>query len=100
MFWQKIRSAVMYVVAFVSCPCHLPLIMPLILVLLAGTPAAVWITQHTGWVYGIMAGVFLFSLALGFVWSGSSKENAGEVCEPNPSREIQSSSIAKQEQKS
>lgn len=100
MLWQKIRSGVMYVVAFVSCPCHLPITMPLILFFLAGTPAAVWITQHSGWVYGIMTGVFLLSLALGFIWMGSSKGNAGEVCEPSPSHAIQSASIAKQEQKS
>lgn len=95
MFWQKIRSGVMYVVAFVSCPCHLPITMPLILVLLAGTPAAVWITQHTGWVYGIMTGVFLLSLALGFVWMESSKGNAGEVCEPRPTRSTSSAPTAK-----
>ncbi len=80
MIWQKIRSGVMFVVAFVSCPCHLPITMPFILALLAGTPAALWLSQHVGWVYGILAGVFLLSLALGFVWAGSTKEN--EVCEP------------------
>lgn len=80
MVWQKIRSAVMYVVAFVSCPCHLPITLPLALALLAGTPLAVWIAQHVGWVYGGMAGMFLLSLALGFLWSGLSKENAAEVC--------------------
>ena len=82
MIWQKICSGVMYVVAFVSCPCHLPITMPIALALLAGTPAAFWIAQHTGWVYGILAGVFLLSLALGFIWTGSTKEN--EVCEPRP----------------
>ncbi len=40
MVWQKIRSGVMFVVAFVSCPCHLPITLPLVLVLLAGTPLA------------------------------------------------------------
>jgi len=82
MIWQKIRSGVMFVVAFVSCPCHLPITIPIALVLLAGTPAALWISQHVGWVYGILAGVFLLSLALGFIWTGSTNEN--EVCEPRP----------------
>lgn len=95
MFWQKIRSGVMYVVAFVSCPCHLPITMPLFLVFLAGTPAAVWITQHSGSVYGILTGIFLLSLALGFVWMGSPDEKAGEVCEPRPNRSISSVSTAK-----
>lgn len=95
MFWQKIRCGVMFVISFITCPCHLPITLPLALVLLAGTPAAVWITQHSGWVYGIMAGVFLLSLALGFVWMGSSNENAGEVCEPRPNRSISSAPAAK-----
>ena len=68
MIWQKIRSGVMFVVAFVSCPCHLPITMPLALVLLAGTPAAIWVTQHINWIYGGMIILFLVSLALGFVW--------------------------------
>lgn len=100
MFWQKIRSSTMFIISFITCPCHLPSTMPLVLALLAGTPLAVWITQQSGWVYGIMTGVFLLSLALGFIWMGSSKENTGEVCEPRPSHPIQPASIAKNKQKS
>ena len=85
----------MFVISFITCPCHLPIAMPLALVLLAGTPAAVWITQHSGWVYGIMAGVFSLSLALGFAWMRSSNENTGEVCEPRPNISISSAPIAK-----
>jgi hypothetical protein len=44
MFWQKIRSGVMFVLSAITCPCHLPIVLPLALALLAGTPAAVWIT--------------------------------------------------------
>lgn len=68
MFWQKVRSSVMFIVSLVTCPCHLPIILPLALAFLAGTPAAVWITQHVGWVYGGMTLLFFFSLALGFRW--------------------------------
>lgn len=100
MFWQKIRSGTMFVISFITCPCHLPVTLPLALVLLAGTPAAVWITQYSGWVYGITVGVFFLSLSLGFIWMGSSKENAGEVCETRLVRLSQAASIAKHEQKS
>lgn len=95
MFWQKIRSGVMFVVSFVSCPCHLPITLPLALALLAGTPLAVWISQHVGWVYGIFGGVFLLSLALGFAWVGSTNEN--EVCEPRSNGSISSVPIPKNE---
>ncbi|MCI0551804.1 MAG: hypothetical protein L0287_12690 [Anaerolineae bacterium] len=82
MFWQKIRSGVMFVVSLITCPCHLPVTMPLILTLLAGTPLAVWIAQHGGWVYDTMTAVFILSLALGWIWMGSSDKNTREVCEP------------------
>jgi len=95
MFWQKIRNGVMFVISFVTCPCHLPITLPIALALLAGTPAAYWISQHVGWVYGILGGVFFLSLALGFVWTGSTKEN--EVCEPRSISSMSSAPIAKNE---
>jgi len=84
MIWQKTRSGIMFVISFISCPCHLPITIPFLLLILAGTPLAVWITQHGGWIYGVMTGVFILSLALGFIWMDSSKEDTGEVCEPHP----------------
>ncbi len=74
MFWQKIRSGTMFVISFIACPCHLPITLPLALVLLAGTPAAIWIAQHTNWVYGGMIILFLFSLTLGFRWMSQPAE--------------------------
>ncbi len=74
MFWQKVRSSVMFIVSLVTCPCHLPIVLPLALVLLAGTPLAVWITQNTGWVYGGMTLLFFVSLALGLRWMNQSAE--------------------------
>jgi mercuric ion transport protein len=78
MFWQKIRSSAMFVISFVTCPCHLPITLPLALVLLAGTPAAIWVTQHTNWIYGGMIILFLVSLALGFRWMSQ----PATECEP------------------
>ncbi|MEP7285412.1 MAG: hypothetical protein ABI947_06560 [Chloroflexota bacterium] len=66
--WQSIRSVVMFGVACVTSPCCTPLIVPIVLVLLAGTPAAVWITQHLGWVYGGLTLLSVVSLGLGLTW--------------------------------
>ena len=85
MFWQKIRSGVMFVASVITCPCHLPIVLPLVLVLLAGTPAAVWITQNVGWVYGGMTILFFVSLALGFRWMS---QPAAEECEPRLARPV------------
>ena len=70
MFWQKIRSGVMFVLSAITCPCQLPIVLPLALALLAGTPAAVWIMQNVSWVYGGMTILFLVSLAFGLRWMG------------------------------
>jgi hypothetical protein len=47
-----IQSAVLLGVACLTSPCCVPLIVPIILGLLAGTPLAVWLTTHSGWLYG------------------------------------------------
>ena len=95
MFWQKIRSGTMLVISFITCPCHLPITLPLILALLAGTPVAVWLTQHVGWVYGVMTGVFFLSVnVVAFLWTGSTNEKKGsEVCEPRSTRSDKMSSM-------
>jgi len=64
---RRIASGVMFSIALITCPCHLPLILPFALVLLAGTPLAVWLTQNVGLVAGGMMFAFLTSLTLGFV---------------------------------
>jgi hypothetical protein len=80
MFWQKIRSGVMFVISAITCPCHVPLVLPIVLASLAGTPAAVWVMQNVGWIYGGMTILFVVSLAWGLRWMGQSEV----VCEPNP----------------
>ena len=85
MLWQKIRSGVMFAASVIICPCHLPIVLPLALALLAGTPAAVWITQNVGWAYGGMAFIFLVSLGLGFLWLNKPDT---VTCEPNLGKEM------------
>lgn len=92
MLWQKIRSGVMFIISVITCPCHLPIVLPLALVLLAGTPTAVWISQHISWIFGAMTFVFLLSLALGFAWTSRS---VGPACEPKPMLGIKSTMVEK-----
>lgn len=66
--WQKLRSGAMFAVACITSPCCTPLIVPLALALLAGTPAAVWLSAHLGWVYGGLTVVSVISLILGVRW--------------------------------
>ena len=66
--WQKVRSGFMFGVACVASPCCTPLIVPLGIALLAGTPVAAWLTAHLGWVYGGVTLLSVVSLGLGFHW--------------------------------
>lgn len=55
----------MFGIAVIASPCCAPLIVPLILALSAGTPIAIWLSYHTGWVYGGLTLVSIISLVLG-----------------------------------
>lgn len=66
--WQKIRGGVMFGLVCLTSPCCTPLIVPLGLALLAGTPAAVWLSAHLGWVYGGLTGLSVLSFVLAFWW--------------------------------
>lgn len=83
--WQKMRSGVMFVVACFISPCCTPLIVPVILSLLAGTPIAVWLGQNIGWVYGGLTLLSAVSFVLAFRWM--SKNIAQHRASPK-SREI------------
>jgi predicted MFS family arabinose efflux permease len=90
--WKKIRSGLMFVVACVASPCCTPLIVPLALALLAGTPFAIWASAHLGWVYGGLTLLSVVSLVLGLRWmrqKSESKTSEGKVSK-QPLQEINS----------
>ncbi|MEP6896843.1 MAG: hypothetical protein ABI986_14660 [Chloroflexota bacterium] len=73
---MKIRSGVMFAVACVASPCCTPLILPLGLTLLAGTPIALWLSVNLGWVYGALTLISIISFVLGFRWLGTKSKHA------------------------
>jgi len=73
--WKKIRSGFMFVIACVASPCCTPLIVPLGLALLAGTPVAIWASAHLGWVYGGLTLLSIISLVLGLRWMRQKSES-------------------------
>ncbi len=66
--WKQIRGGVMFAVACITSPCCTPLIVPVVLSLLAGTPAALWLGQNLGWVFGGLTLISVVSLILGLRW--------------------------------
>jgi hypothetical protein len=77
--WKKIRSGIMFVIACVASPCCTPLIVPLGLALLAGTPFAIWASAHLGWVYGGLTLLSVASLVLGLRWMGQKSASKGST---------------------
>lgn len=77
MLWQKIRSGFFFTTALVTCPCHLPLTLSLLLPLTAGTALGAFITENVVIVGAAFTLIFIASLALAF---GSLTENRS-VCE-------------------
>lgn len=61
---RKIRTGMLLTLACLASPCCAPLLVPLVLAVLAGTPAAAWIGHHLGWVYGGLTLVCILSFAL------------------------------------
>ena len=79
MIWQKIRGGLMIAFAVITCPCHLPIVVPLLAALFAGTPAAILIAKYTGWVYGVTTALFALTLGLALQWTN--QPTAAE-CDP------------------
>jgi mercuric ion transport protein len=69
--WRTIR---VWVSAFVSCPCHLPLTLPVILSLTAGTVVGAWLADNTATIIVISTMVFLGSAWFTWRWSAQSAD--------------------------
>lgn len=63
-FWKNLRIGVTIFVALVSCPCHLPVTLPIIITLTQGL--GLWITNNMGMVAIISSTIFVGSLFLTF----------------------------------
>ena len=75
--WKKIRSALAFGIACIASPCCTPLIVPLGLALLTGTPIAVWLSANVGWVYGGLTLISIASFVLAYRWMGQKSDSKG-----------------------
>ncbi len=74
-FGQKFQAIFMFLVGCITSPCCTPLVVPLGLTLLVGTPAAVWLGHNLGWVYGTLTLVSIASFVIAFRAFQASREN-------------------------
>ena len=67
---SKFWGGFLAVTAFVVCPCHLPLTLGLLLVVLGGTGIGGFLAANKGLVYGITTGYFVLGLGAGiYLWN-------------------------------
>lgn len=70
--WHSIKGGVAAVVAFAACPCHLPVTLPLLIALTAGTAFGTWLENNTITVGVISTAIFIGGLGLAFKWMNES----------------------------
>ena len=75
--WCKIRGYLAAGVALITCPCHLVLILPLILSVTAGTAVGGFLEQNYGFVIAASIIAFIGGLVLAFRWLGNSLSEGG-----------------------
>ena len=76
--WHTIKGYLAGVVAFIACPCHLPITLPLLIALTAGTAFSKWLANNIFPIGAISTVVFIGGLALAFKWFNQ------PVCPPIP----------------
>lgn len=70
---KRFRGIVMFGIACFTSPCCTPLIVPILITVLAGTPVAVWLGQNLGLVYGVLTLISIVSFGLGIRWMNQRK---------------------------
>lgn len=73
---HTLRAYLMLGLAFVTCPCHLPILA----VLLAGTGAGAYLRQNLALSAAAMTALFVTSLVLGFRWIAPGGRGTAPEC--------------------
>ena len=77
--WHSIKGYLAGGIALIACPCHLPLTLPLLIGLTAGTAFSAWLTNNFITVGVIFTVIFLAGLALAFIWNGGGEKPNASV---------------------
>lgn len=66
--WLRFRGWVMAITALVACPCHLPITLPILVSLAAGSALGAWAANNTLLIYAVATIYFLGGGALALKW--------------------------------
>jgi hypothetical protein len=65
---QVIKGYLAGIVAFIACPCHLPISLPLLIGLTGGTAFSAWLARNSFLVAAISTVLFIGGTALAITW--------------------------------
>lgn len=68
LIWHRTKGYAMAVTAFIACPCHLPITLPLLLALMAGTAVGSWLNENTTLIYVVATAYFVGGGVLAIRW--------------------------------
>jgi hypothetical protein len=61
--WNEVRSVISGGIVIITCPCHLPIILPIITTIMAGTGFGIWLASHQTAIIAVFTVAFLISLS-------------------------------------
>ncbi len=73
--WHKLKGWFAGITAFVTCPCHLPLTLPLLIDPMSGTALGAWLARNTILIYALATAYFLAALPLAIRWMNRASGN-------------------------
>ncbi len=82
---HKLKGWIAGVTAFIACPCHLPLTLPLFIGLTGGTALGAWLARNTILIYALATAYFLAALALALRWMNRVSRDEATSC-PLPAK--------------
>ncbi len=69
---SAIKGYLMGGLALIACPCHLPITLPILVALTAGTAFSAWLSNNFLTFAGVSTVIFVGALVLAFKWTGRS----------------------------
>lgn len=76
---MSLKGTISAAVALISCPCHLPIVMPFLLTLTAGTALGAWLTTNQPLIWALFTLIFLVSLVGAFLAYNPSNQGPPNV---------------------
>jgi hypothetical protein len=84
---NTLKSTFFLITGLIACPCHLPVTLPILLALTAGTALGAFLADNVWLVVAVSTAYFIAALALGFSMLGrAEKPNASSLSRSTKTR--------------